>query len=481
MGFFVTSFAFSQVGIGTTMPNTNSILELLATNKGLLLPRVALTGTANAAPLAAHVEGMNVYNTATAGDVTPGMYVNNGTGWVRSTSSNIYANDGTLAGNRTVTQDAFSLDFSGGNIVDGFAVDGTTFSVDALNNRVGIGTAAPAARLAIGTNIGRAEGILLDSGAYDYYIHTELNALVLDANGDTDALESLGKTGSGNIIFRTARGSNLAGGTGASTDKMIITNEGKVGVGTTTPGATLQVTGIPATTTVNDGITFPTLTGDQLSAKTEYAAANAGTVVYVTAADATPSGATVNVTAAGLYYLDGTAVWRKSGGASGLQKVVLNAEYDGAVLNADGSNNSLNLNTKNFGTPTFMNYYEANNFNIDGGTNDYDVIVRYTLPSNFSSWAATNPIQISFQGTADASIEADVFEAGNATALQDNAAVAGTGIVSFGTSNVVTTSAPLAALVAGDTMVIRINLTVTDVGTQTNSKIRIGDITVNYN
>jgi len=45
----------------------------------------------------------------------------------------------------------------------------------------------------------------------------------------------------------------------------------------------------------------------------------------------------------------------------------------------------------------------------------------------------------------------------------------------------ITTSAPLAALVAGDTMVIRINLTVTDVGTQTNSKIRIGDITVNYN
>ena len=75
----------AQVKIGDNVGtiNANSILELESTNKGVLFPRVALTGTVNVAPLAAHVAGMTVYNTATAGDVTPGMYTNNGTIWVR--------------------------------------------------------------------------------------------------------------------------------------------------------------------------------------------------------------------------------------------------------------------------------------------------------------------------------------------------------------------------------------------------------------
>ena len=76
----------AQVGINTTNPDNDAILDVVSTAAnpgGLLLPRVALTGTANAAPLSAHVQGMTVYNTATAADVTPGYYYNNGTQWVR--------------------------------------------------------------------------------------------------------------------------------------------------------------------------------------------------------------------------------------------------------------------------------------------------------------------------------------------------------------------------------------------------------------
>ncbi len=73
----------AQVGIGTTTPNSDAILELSSTTKGLLLPRVALTATTSFAPLAAHTLGMSVFNTATAGDVTPGTYYNDGTKWIR--------------------------------------------------------------------------------------------------------------------------------------------------------------------------------------------------------------------------------------------------------------------------------------------------------------------------------------------------------------------------------------------------------------
>lgn len=78
---------FGQVGIGTTSPNNNAVLDIGSSNKGLLIPRVALTGTANTAPLSAHVAGMIVYNTATTGNVTPGFYINDGSKWVVSGNS----------------------------------------------------------------------------------------------------------------------------------------------------------------------------------------------------------------------------------------------------------------------------------------------------------------------------------------------------------------------------------------------------------
>lgn len=82
-------FAQTKIGVvGKSNPdvNTNAVLELEAENKGLLLPRVALTKTTDAAPLNAHVQGMTVYNTkegdkAKGEDVVKGFYYNDGTKW----------------------------------------------------------------------------------------------------------------------------------------------------------------------------------------------------------------------------------------------------------------------------------------------------------------------------------------------------------------------------------------------------------------
>ena len=85
---------------------------------------------------------------------------------------------------------------------------------------------------------------------------------------------------------------------------------GRVGVNTDTPAATFDVAGKPADAAVVDGVIAPRLTGDQLQAKDAvYTAAQTGTLVYATAATAAPAGKTVNVTAAGYYYFDGT-VWQ---------------------------------------------------------------------------------------------------------------------------------------------------------------------------
>lgn len=90
--------------------------------------------------------------------------------------------------------------------------------------------------------------------------------------------------------------------------------QGRVGINTENPNATLEVAGVPTDTSVLDGIIAPRLTGDQLGAKT-YTANQTGALVYATAAAGALSGQVVNVDAEGYYYFDGS-VWVKFAGGS---------------------------------------------------------------------------------------------------------------------------------------------------------------------
>lgn len=73
-----------NVSINTTLNPANSSagLDIDFPDKGFLITRIALTGTASAAPLTENIAGMLVYNTSAVADVTPGIYYNDGTRWV---------------------------------------------------------------------------------------------------------------------------------------------------------------------------------------------------------------------------------------------------------------------------------------------------------------------------------------------------------------------------------------------------------------
>lgn len=79
---------FSQnVGINTTNPNANALLDVPSTNKGALMSRTALSTTILSSPLSSHVEGMLVYNTTNnlssiPVSVQPSLYYNDGTKWI---------------------------------------------------------------------------------------------------------------------------------------------------------------------------------------------------------------------------------------------------------------------------------------------------------------------------------------------------------------------------------------------------------------
>ncbi len=84
---FISFNIRAQVGIGTNSPNQESVLEIDANDKGILMSTVELSTTSSSSPLSSHVEGMMVYNTATSGtdpdNVYPGIYYNDGNRWYR--------------------------------------------------------------------------------------------------------------------------------------------------------------------------------------------------------------------------------------------------------------------------------------------------------------------------------------------------------------------------------------------------------------
>lgn len=82
-----TYFANAQVGIGTPTPAEASMLHINADNKGVIIPNVELQSTTDVATIVGtEVESLLVYNTATAGNVTPGFYY-----WVPAQTSPVVA------------------------------------------------------------------------------------------------------------------------------------------------------------------------------------------------------------------------------------------------------------------------------------------------------------------------------------------------------------------------------------------------------
>ncbi|SEH33359.1 hypothetical protein [Chryseobacterium culicis] len=63
----VSSIAFSQVGINTNTPDPSAILDIKSSNKGLLIPRIALTGKTDVTTILNPANGLLIYNLNKAG------------------------------------------------------------------------------------------------------------------------------------------------------------------------------------------------------------------------------------------------------------------------------------------------------------------------------------------------------------------------------------------------------------------------------
>lgn len=116
-----------NVAINSTgaAPNASALLDLAASNKGFLVPRVALSVTTSNSPIGASVAtSLLVYNTATVSDVTPGFYYWDSSKWVRFTTGastdawEILGNSNTTSGTNFIgTTNSQALDVRTNNVI----------------------------------------------------------------------------------------------------------------------------------------------------------------------------------------------------------------------------------------------------------------------------------------------------------------------------------------------------------------------------
>jgi len=223
----ISCTAYSQIGVNT--PDPKATLDITAKNltgtsaEGILIPRVdrqraqSMTGVEISTLI--YVNSIATGSQAgTAANIdAAGYYYFDGSAWIKlnaggssAEDTNIYNKDGSLSENRIVTQDANTLAFTG-TAANAFSVDGTTFSVNANNHRVGIGTDVPAVPLDIQTK-------QVDYG----FQHTNGTVKVSSyVNADTGWL---GTRSAHKLIFMTGDGRKAA-----------IDTAGRMGVGTDSP------------------------------------------------------------------------------------------------------------------------------------------------------------------------------------------------------------------------------------------------------
>jgi hypothetical protein len=157
LSLFAISTTNAQTGIGTATPNASAKLEIAATDKGLLIPRLTSTQKTS---ISSPANGLLIYQT----DGVIGFYVNTGTAaspvWTRinmdwvKTGNDIAYTTGNVSTTGTLTGGNSSTSSISGFSANINTQSGTTYTIDATDNgKVIQSTGATAVTITIPTGL----------------------------------------------------------------------------------------------------------------------------------------------------------------------------------------------------------------------------------------------------------------------------------------------------------------------------------------
>lgn len=189
---------FSQIGVGTTSPHTSSILDVEAADKGILIPRVALTGNNDQTTINSPEISLLIYNTSTVtggNAIQEGFYYWNGTIWVSISPAVDESKWEHVSGVGTKLKTKSDNTTVRPNEENVFVAD---------NGNLGIGTSSPLGKIQANTT---TEDVLFVRFNDDLSNDVDLDFIRFKANPIVRVTES--DLGAGGVRFRVA--SNTAG------------------------------------------------------------------------------------------------------------------------------------------------------------------------------------------------------------------------------------------------------------------------------
>lgn len=255
---------FSQtknVGIGTENPNSSALLDLdvsnnteFPTKKGLLIPRVALTGTNDNTTITSPEASLLIYNTATASDVTPGFYYWSGTAWVKlKTSADAYPYLPLAGGSMT---GAINMQ---NNLIENIGNTGTDFTASGGLN---LADAVSATRFTSTVATGTSPFTIASNT-----LVANLNADLLDGKNPTDSAWNANKLKNINISSQPPTASQLLQFNGTEWAPATLASSGTVtSVALEIPTNEFNITGSPITDDDTISITWKSQTANSFLA-----------------------------------------------------------------------------------------------------------------------------------------------------------------------------------------------------------------------
>ena len=212
------------VGINTTgaPANPNSMLDVVATGKGMLIPRMAWAN--KPAGLTASDAGMIIYSTDGDGTNGPGFYFFNGTIWPNLMASTASAS-GTYIENQSSTVQTGRFRIDGNGIFDG--------------GNVGVGTITP------GSKIDVYQALSGSSNAIIKAMNSTQNSTFNTSSGSISSYSgyfsnSSSRSAGGNDLVNVALYSSAING---QLNYAAIFDQGNVGIGSLSPSEKLDVNG----------------------------------------------------------------------------------------------------------------------------------------------------------------------------------------------------------------------------------------------